>query len=67
VSWRAGAKLFREIWPLIQVHIPDQEFRFEFERDLLHFFLDCDVDPTDLQGFHQDIDRALEGLGECQE
>lgn len=25
MSWRAGADLFREMWPLIQRHVPDLE------------------------------------------
>src|SRR4051812_38159294 len=35
VSWRAGARLFREMWPLIQAHVPEDNFRAEFVRDLL--------------------------------
>ena len=35
MAWRAGARLFREIWPLIQAHVPEDEFRAEFVRDLL--------------------------------
>jgi hypothetical protein len=64
MSWRAGGRLFREIWPLIQAHVPEPQFRSEFVRDLLRFFLDCDVDARDVQGFHLEIDRALEELGE---
>jgi hypothetical protein len=63
VAWRAGAKLFRAIWPLIQAHIPEDDFRAEFVRDLLRFFMDCDREGTDLRRFHPEIDRALNELG----
>jgi hypothetical protein len=63
MSWRAGAQLFREIWPLIQVHVPEDDFRAEFLRDLLGFFVDCDMDGADLRQVHPEIDRALEELG----
>jgi hypothetical protein len=63
VSWRAGAKLFREMWPLIQAHVPEDQFRVEFVRDLLRFFMDCDMDGTDVRRMHPEIDRALDELG----
>ena len=63
MSWRAGAKLFREIWPLVQRHIAEEDFRAEFIRDLLDFFQSCDMDGTDLRGFHPEIDKALDELG----
>ncbi|HUG94207.1 MAG TPA: hypothetical protein VML55_25485 [Planctomycetaceae bacterium] len=62
VSWRSGAKLFREMWPLIQTHIPEGEVRDEFVRDLLDFFMDCDMDGTDLRRLHPEIDKALDEL-----
>jgi len=31
MSWRAGAKLFREMWPLIQRHVSQDDFRAESE------------------------------------
>ena len=63
MSWRAGASLFREIWPLIQVHVPEANFRGEFVRDLLCFFTDCDMDGTDVRRMHPEIDIALDELG----
>jgi hypothetical protein len=54
------------MWPLIQAHIPDAEYRAAFVRDLLRCFLDCDVEAADLHGIHTEVDRALEGLGERQ-
>jgi hypothetical protein len=62
LSWRAGAELFRDIWPLIQTHVPDDEFRAELLRDLLEYFMDCDMDGVDLRRVHPEIDRALDLL-----
>ncbi len=63
MSWRAGARLFREMWPLIQAHVPEDDSRDEFLRDLLSLFLDCDTDETDLRQLHSEIDKALDELG----
>jgi len=63
MSWRAGARLFREILPSIQHHMPEDDFRAEFLRDLLKFFMDCDMDGTDLRRVHPEIDKALDELG----
>jgi hypothetical protein len=60
MSWRAGAKLFREMWPLIQRNVPGDDFRAEFVRD---FFQRCDMDGTDLRRVHPEIDKALDDLG----
>ena len=42
---------------------PEDDFRAEFVRDLLRFFMDCDMDGTDLRCFHPEIDKALDELG----
>jgi hypothetical protein len=63
MSWRAGASLFREIWPFIQVHLPADDFREEFVRDLLNLFMECDMDGTDLRRLHPEIDKVLDDLG----
>jgi hypothetical protein len=63
MAWRAGAILFQDMWPLIQSHIPQADFRFEFTRDLLRFFVDCDMDADDVRRIHPEIDRALDELG----
>ena len=63
MSWRAGAKLFCEMWPLIQKHVPEDDFRAELTRDLIDFFQRCDMDGTDLRRVHPEIDRALDELG----
>jgi hypothetical protein len=51
------------MWPLIQAHIPEDEFRAQFVRDLLRFFMECDMDGTDLRRVHPEIDKALDELG----
>jgi hypothetical protein len=66
VSWRAGARLFRAMWPLIQRHIPEADFRAEFVKDLLGLFMDCDMDGSDLRRVHPEIDKALDELGAGQ-
>ncbi len=63
MSWRAGEKLFREMWPLIQRHVPEDGFRAEFVRDLIDFFQSCDMDGTGLRRLHPEIDKALAELG----
>jgi hypothetical protein len=63
VAWRAGARLFRDLWPLIQAHVPEEDFRRELVRDLLHLFMDADMEGTDLRRFHPEIDKALDELG----
>ena len=63
MSWRSGAHLFREMWPLIQHHVPEDEWRAEFVRDLIEYFMDCDMDGTDLRRIHPEIDEVLNQLG----
>jgi hypothetical protein len=63
MSWRAGAKLFLDVFPLIQRHIPEDDFRAEFVRDLIDFFQQCDMDGTDLRRVHPEIEKALNELG----
>ena len=63
MSWRAGATLFREMFPLIQRHVPEDDFRAEFVRELLDFFQRCDMDGTDLRRVHPEIDKALDAIG----
>ena len=63
MSWRTGATLFLEMLPLIKRHVPDDNFRAEFLRDLLDFFQQCDMDATDLRGVDPEIDKALDELG----
>jgi hypothetical protein len=52
------------MWPLIQAHVPEDDFRAEFVRDLLRFFMGCDMEGTDLRRIHPEIDKALDDLGE---
>lgn len=62
MAWRTGAELFCEMWPLIAARVKPDDFRREFVDHLLSYFLECDVDPTDLQGLHPEVDQALERL-----
>ena len=64
MSWRAGAKLFREMWPLIQRHVPKDEdgFRDGFLGGLVDYFSDCDMDPTDLRHLDPELDELLDSL-----
>lgn len=61
MSWRTGAKMFREMWPIMEKHLAndDEQWRVEFLAELLGVFLACDVDSLDLERIHPEIDRAL--------
>jgi hypothetical protein len=63
MSWRAGSNLFRDMFPLIKRHVPEEEFRAEFVRDLIDFFQQCDMDATDLRRIDPEIEKALDELG----
>jgi hypothetical protein len=63
VSWRSGAQLFGEIWPLLQARIPDPALRREFLGPLLALFLEWDTDPEDLADLHPEVRQALVVLG----
>ncbi len=62
MSWRAGAKLFRDIWPLVQTNIPHPAAREAFMRDLLKTFANSDLDLVDLRRMHPEIDSLLDEL-----
>jgi hypothetical protein len=63
MSWRRGSKLFSEIWPLIQVNIPDREHRIEFTARLLRLFEDDDMDTYDVEDLHPDVRAAMRQAG----
>ena len=63
MSWRAGSRLFIEIWPAIQTNIPDQQHRIEFTAKLLTLFADDDMDPFDVEDIHPDIRAAMRHAG----
>jgi hypothetical protein len=54
------------MWPLIEAKVKPPEFREEFVERILAYFLECDVDPTDLEGLHPEVDRALQKLNEFE-
>jgi hypothetical protein len=64
MAWRTGAELFAEMWPLIAARVEPDDFRQEFIEHLLAYFLECDVDPSDLEGLHPEVDQALRKLAE---
>ncbi len=63
MSWRAGSKLFAEMWPLIQANIHDSEHRIDFTRDLLKIMVKDDMDPYDVEDIHQDVRAAMRSAG----
>lgn len=63
MSWRAGSKLFIEMWPLIQQNIPDREHRIEFTGFLLKLMVGDDMDPFDVEDLHPDVRAAMRHAG----
>jgi len=63
VSWRAGSKLFIEMWPLIQANISDRQDRIEFTSRLLSLFVDNDMDPFEVEDVHADVRAAMRHAG----
>ena len=66
MAWRTGAELFCEMWPLIAARVKPDEVRAEFVEELLSFFVEWDVDPSDLEGLDPEVDRALARLAELR-
>ena len=66
MSWRTGAELFCETWPLIAAKVKPDKVRAEFVEELLSFFIEWDVDPSDLEGLDPEVDRALAHLAELR-
>ena len=62
MSWRAGSKLFWDIWPVIKSALPDAEHRAEFARPLLGLFLENDVDPCEMRGGDPEIDLLMDEI-----
>ena len=63
MSWRAGSKLFAEIWPAIQANMTDRQERVDFTAKLLTLFIEDDMDPSDVAGVHPDVKAAIEKAG----
>jgi hypothetical protein len=63
MSWRAGSKLFTEMWPLLLAHIPDRSHRIDFTARLLQLLIDDDMDAYDVEDVHADVRAALRRLG----
>ena len=63
MSWRAGAKLFADVWPHVRSNVRDRATREEFLGQFLGLFLEWDVDPADLADLDPEVRRALAALG----
>lgn len=63
MSWRAGSKLFAEMWPLIQSNIHDREHRIDFTRNLLELMVKDDMDPYDIEDVHPEVRAAMRAAG----
>jgi hypothetical protein len=63
MSWRAGSKLFVEMWPLILAGITDRAHRIDFTARLLQVLIDDDMDPYDVEDVHADVRAALRKIG----
>jgi hypothetical protein len=63
MSWRTGSRLFIEMWPLVQSHIPNREERIDFLGDLLQAFMKGDMDTYDVEDVHSDIRAAMRNIG----
>ncbi len=59
MSWRAGSKLFTEMWPLIQTNIPHREHRIEFAAYILKQMVRDDMDPVDVEDIHPEVREAM--------
>jgi hypothetical protein len=63
MSWRAGSKLFVEMWPLILTNIPDHRHRVDFTARLLQLLIDDDMDPYGVEDVHADVRSAMRKIG----
>lgn len=59
MSWKTGSKLFAEMWPLIEVHIPSRDQRVAFTADLLKRLVADGMDTCDVEAIHPDVRAAL--------
>jgi hypothetical protein len=62
MSWRAGGKLFWDIWPQVREALPDREGRMDFARPLIELFLNNDVDPCEMRGGDPEVDELMDEL-----
>jgi hypothetical protein len=63
MSWRAGSKLFVEIWPQIEANIHDREHRIDFTSKLLTLMVQEDMDQYDIEDIHPDVRAAMRAAG----
>jgi hypothetical protein len=62
MSWRAGGKMFREMWPLLQKYIEQREYRSDFAKRLIAVFEEDDMDPVDLRHLDPELDEILDEI-----
>lgn len=68
MSWRAGAELFADVWPLIRTRVRNKRQRQEITAGLLRLLVEHDVDPSDVADIHPEVRAALAAIGvEVQE
>ena len=63
MSWRSGTALFKDMWPAIKSHIPEQEIRVEFTTDLIKLFARWDMMTYDVEDLHPDVRAAIRQAG----
>ena len=63
MAWTAGSKLFAEMWPLLQTHIPVRAHRIDFTARLLQLLIDDQMDPYAVEDVHADVRSAMRKLG----
>ncbi|MDY3563570.1 hypothetical protein R5W23_005184 [Gemmata sp. JC673] len=63
MSWRAGAELFADVWPLIQARVRNKRQRQEVTAGLLRLLVEHDVDPSDVADIHPEVRAALAAIG----
>ncbi len=59
MSWRSGTSLFLEVWPSIKKHIPDDDLRKDFSKELIQLFSNWDMDPMDLADTDPELDALI--------
>jgi hypothetical protein len=63
MSWRGGANLFIDIWPVIQRHLPEHDFRVKFTAEFLKLLVKYDLDPFYVEAVHPEVRKAMRRAG----
>ncbi len=59
MSWRTGANLIVEIWPIVKKHIQREEDLEYFSKGLLKLFISNDIDTDDIKGLDPLLDKLI--------